>query len=303
MTHKNKVLLTGANGFLGQYIYKELSETHSIKTLGRANSTYNIDLKLQGFSFDNQYFDLVIHAAGKAHSVPKTADEKQDFYDVNVKGTENLLKALDRLPALPKAFVFISSVAVYGLDCGNSVDEKSRLAATDPYGQSKIKAEDVIINWCEQNNVCCSILRLPLLAGVNPPGNLRSMIKGIKTGFYFNIASGKARKSVVLAEDVAKIIPEVATVGGTFNLTDGYNPSFQELASLIAHQLNRPRPLNMPYFVASLLGSIGDLTGNLFPLNTGTVRKMTKDLTFDDSQARRLLNWSPLRVIDRFRIQ
>ena len=55
---------------------------------------------------------MVIHAAGKAHSVPKTAFEKQQFYDINVLGTQNLLAGFEKI-GLPKQFVFISSVAVY----------------------------------------------------------------------------------------------------------------------------------------------------------------------------------------------
>ena len=302
MMSSKRVLVTGANGFLGRYICKELRKTHTVETLGRSESTYNCDLGLQEFSF-NDSFDLVVHAAGRAHIIPKTDIENRAFHDVNVNGTARLLRALELSSTLPKALVFISSVAVYGLEYGTLISEKSPLGATDPYGRSKIDAENIILAWCERNNVLCSILRLPLLAGTNPPGNLGSMINGIKSGFYFNIACGKAKKSVVLAEDVAKLITKVAAVGGIYNLTDGYDPSFQELASLIADQLNQNRPLNMPLFLATLLGRIGDLIGKPFPLNTNKVKKMTNDLTFDDSKARTLLNWSPSRVIDSFKIQ
>ena len=83
------------------------------------------------------------------------------------------------------------------------------------------------------------IFRLPLIAGPNPPGNLGVMIDGIKKNRYFNIDEGRAHKSIVMAEDVASWIAAVAPIGGTYNLTDGYHPSFAELAALIANQLDK----------------------------------------------------------------
>lgn len=301
MKNSKRVLVTGANGFLGSHICAELKKMYTVETLGRAMCTYNYDLRSNAISLDDS-FDLVVHAAGKAHNIPKSASEEWEFYDVNVNGTIHLLKALESSSLMPKAFVFISSVAVYGLDFGNLISESSPLIATDPYGASKIEAESVILKWCENNDICCTILRLPLLAGLNPPGNLAAMIKGIKNGFYFNITNGKARRSVVLAEDIAKLIPRVAPVGGIFNLTDRYHPSFQELASLIAAQLNKSRPLNMPFSIATFLGKFGDIVGASFPLNTAKVKKMTYDLTFDDSKATSLLGWHPKRVVDSFKI-
>jgi UDP-glucose 4-epimerase len=57
---------------------------------------------------------MVVHCAGKAHVVPNTTLEKEEFYRVNLDGTENLLSTLEN--SLPNTLVFISSVAVYRLD-------------------------------------------------------------------------------------------------------------------------------------------------------------------------------------------
>ena len=65
----------------------------------------------------------------------------------------------------------------------------------------------------------------------NPPGNLNALIEGIKSGKYANIAGGKACRSMVLAEDLSDFIPMVIDKGGTYNLTDGYSPSFFEISS------------------------------------------------------------------------
>ena len=293
------ILLTGANGFLGEIIMSKLSNEHQIITLSRNHGEYQISLDCQIPKFA-QAFDLVIHAAGKAHSIPKTQEEKKQFYDVNVLGTQNLLQGLEA-SGVPKQFVFIGSVSVYGQEHGLNITEDFPLEAIDAYGLSKIEAEGLVQEWCKQHNVVCTILRLPLLVGTNPPGNLGAMIKGIARGYYFNIGGGKSKKSMVLAEDVAAFIPKIANIGGTYNLTDGYHPSFFELSCVIAKQLGKSVPMNMPLFVANGIGFLGNFLGNNAPINSLKLKKITADLTFDDSKAKSV-GWKPRKVLDWFSI-
>jgi len=295
-----KVLLTGASGFLGKAILNNLSINKNITTLGRRDSDITFDLT-QGIC-KLPFSDIVIHAAGKAHCVPKTENEKKAFYEVNVDGTFNLLSSLEQSNAIPKLFVFISSVAVYGLESGEQINEDSPLLAQEPYGDSKIQAERLIELWCKKNNVICSILRLPLLAGPNPPGNLRAMINSIKKGYYFNINGGVARKSMVLATDVANIIPVVAEIGGTYNLTDGLHPTFSQLSEIIAKQLNKKKPTSIPYTIAKLMAWAGDIIGDKSPINSSKLKKITLDLTFNDCKARNKFNWNPQSVLADFTI-
>ena len=293
------ILLTGASGFLGGSIIKELSSENSLFSLSRNSGDYQFSLENEIPNF-NDFFDLVIHAAGKAHFVPKTEDEKKQFYDVNVVGIQNLLKGLE-VSGVPKQFVFISSVSVYGQEQGLNITEDCTLVAKDAYGLSKIEAELLVQKWCNEHNVVCTILRLPLLVGKNPPGNLGAMIKGITKGYYFNIGGGKAKKSMVLAEDVAEFIPIVANRGGVYNLTDGYHPSFFELSSAIARQIKKSAPMNMPLFIAKAIGFMGDFLGSKAPINSLKLKKINADLTFDDSKARSV-GWQPRKVLDWFSI-
>ncbi len=290
------VLITGSNGFLGKLICAELEKENKIFELSRNSGNYRVTLESIIPVFKDN-FDIVIHSAGKAHSIPKNEIQKKEFYDVNVTGTLNLLKGLEKC-TLPKQFVFISSVSVYGEDFGNNINENHSLNATDPYGLSKIEAEQLVRSWCEKNIVTCTILRLPLLVGENPPGNLGAMIKAITQGYYFNIANGKARKSMVLAKDVAAFILRAAERGGIYNLTDGFHPSFSELSLAISRSRNKRRPLNLPKKSAKLVGIVGDYLGSMALLNSLKVKKMTSDLTFDDTRARTILDWKPQSVVE-----
>jgi nucleoside-diphosphate-sugar epimerase len=294
-----KILLTGASGFLGKIIHNAL-KSHDVVTLGRKGSILLADLTLDIPVLPD--VDIVIHSAGKAHSIPKSSEEIKEFFDVNVEGTKNLLEGL-KLSGLPERFVYISSVSVYGKSTGRLISEDTPLAAKDPYGMSKIEAEKLVQQWCRAHNVICTIFRLPLIAGRSPKGNLESMINGIQRGYYFNINGGNAKKSIVLADDIAEVIVRSSEIGGVYNLTDGYHPSFAELSSQIAKQLGRDRPHNISLWFAKLIGWTGDILGSRSPINTAKLSKITSDLTFDDSKARRLLSWNPRPVLEYFCIK
>lgn len=295
-----RILITGANGFLGKIITSTLTG-NEIYTLGRnAPMNYVFDLAKEIPLLDKK-FDVVVHAAGKAHTMVSNKSLPAEFFHVNYQGTLNLLQGLKKEP--PNSFVLISTVAVYGRESGNLITEDAPLLAKDPYGKSKVMAETAVSEWCQKYNVKCTILRLPLIAGPNPPGNLHAMIYGIQNGKYANVGGGKARRSIVLASDVAEIIIDAAQIGGIYNLTDGQNPSFHELSMLIATQLNKRKVMNIPFWSAFFLALAGNYLGNKLPLNSEKLKKITLDLTFDDRKARTLLNWNPTPVLNGFKIR
>ena len=295
-----RILLTGSNGFLGKYIFSYLNQEFDLYTLSRTHSSINCDLSVLQPTLP--IVDIVIHSAGMAHILPKNKNEENAFFKVNVNGTQNLLSALDLAALKPRFFIFISSVAVYGLNSGENINENYPLLANDSYGKSKIETERLVNEWCIKNGIICTILRLPLLVGLNPKGNLGSMMQGIKKGYYFNIAGGNAKKRMVLASDIAKFILKAAEVGGTYNLTDGIHPTFNELSRSISLNLDKSFVPNMPLFIANVLAKIGNILGNAFPINSNKLSKITSSLTFDDSKARIAFGWNPTPVLDSFKL-
>lgn len=294
-----RILFTGANGFLGKILQEKLKNDYLISSIGRSSINDLIyDLSVEVPQLNND-FDIVIHAAGKAHSVPKNPKEEQEFYQVNFEGTKNLCLSLIKNNTKPQSFIFISTVAVYGKTSGSMIVEDSKLEGSSPYAISKIKAESWLKNWAIENQIVLSILRLPLVAGPNPPGNLGAMISGIKTGRYLSIGDASARKSIVWAEDLANIIPLLTTKGGIYNLTDGYHPNFKELENKISKLLHKNQPIKIPLFLAKMLGFAGDMIGYKFPINSDKINKITSSLTFDDSKAIKVLNWNPSNVLEK----
>ena len=298
------VLITGASGFLGNHVLSAVKEKYNVITMGRSSINHT-GMHLSYDFADKKIINLpgidyVIHCASKVHIVPRTQQEKGEFFTINVQGTQSLVDALEK--ASPKKFVYISSVAVYGLNDGKDISEDTQLLAIDPYGKSKIEAEKLIEEWCLRKNIEYYILRLPLVAGKNAPGNLGGMVKGIQSGRYFSIGKAAAKKSIVLAKDVAEFIATIEGPSGIYNLTDGYHPSFKELEDKISGFLKQKVPFSLPLVAAKLLGYAGDIIGSKFPVNSNKLKKITSTLTFDDAKARAQLHWKPREVLKEWEI-
>ena len=296
-----KLLFTGASGFLGYNIRPILEKSYVVHTIGLTDDDdikFNLAKEVPPI---NTHYDVVLHAAGKAHTVPKTEAEKQVFFDVNYQGTVNLCKALENA-GIPKTLIFISTVAVYGCEFGELIDEYHPLNGDSPYAKSKIMAEEYLTKWCLDHQVRLGILRPSLLAGKNAPGNLGAMVKGIRKGYYMNIAGGKVVKSILMAEDIARLVPLLEEKGGVYNVCDTRQPSFGEISMSVAKQLGKGKPLDIPYWLAWCLAKVGDLLGNKTPINSYKLEKMTKSLTFSNEKAKHELGWKPLDVLENFKV-
>lgn len=279
------LLLTGASGFLGTNILPSLkSEFPKIITLGRAASNdIQADLSAGVPGLGLEPFDVVLHAAGLAHDTTGRIPESQ-FFNINVLGTRNLCSALEKT-GLPKAFIYISSVAVYGCDEGEFIDESHPSNGDTPYARSKIAAEEFLTDWCGRHNVVLTILRPALIIGQNPPGNLGNMIRGIQKGYYFNIGSGNALKSIVKAPDVARVAIAAMDRGGIYNVCDSRGISFKQLSAEIALELGKRPPLTIPYLIAKAAALVGDLLGGRFPIDSNRLKKLTSTLTYSNRKA------------------
>ena len=266
-------LITGASGFLGGVLYNEVSKIHTAVGLGRSRVN-KIQCDLSTSVPYIKEFDVIVHCAGLAHQ--SNSNQSEEYEAINVIGTKNLLRGLNHSP---KQFIFISSVAVYGIDHGEFISEDGALSGSSPYAISKITAEEMVKEWSLNRGVKCLILRLPLIYGDNPPGNLAAMCKAMKKRRYFRIGKGNARKSWVQATEVAEFILNNPDLEGIYNLTSAHHPTLAEIENQIARDLNLPEPKSIPYGIAWLVANtFGRIPG--FPLSLNRFLKLTTDLTY-----------------------
>ena len=144
--------------------------------------------------------------------------------------------------------------------------------------------------WAGENNVNILVLRLPLISGTNPPGNLLAIANAIRKGYYFRIGDGHSRRSMIGAKDVAAFILSALGSSGIYNLTDDIHPSIAETDTAIAKLYNksvRKLPVALLKPAASILGVIPG-----FPLNLNRLKKLTATLSFSNEAAKKI-GWSP----------
>lgn len=285
-----KILLTGASGFLGSHFPSK----KNIITLGKRkiNSIQcNLSEDIPKILDD---INRVVHLAGIAHVNPKNKNDKKIFHSINYIGTQNLIKSLDGHNI--NQFIYISSVAVYGLNSGELINENYPLKPSTAYGKSKLETEKYLINWAAKKNINLLILRLPLVIGNNPPGNLGRMIDSIKKGRYVAIKNNRAKKSVVLASDVVKICLSSGNMNGIYNLADSTNPTFEELENFIAKKFNVKIFFKIPSSILKYICIFGDMLPQSFPIKTSLYDKIVNPLTFNNKKAVSELGWSPSNI-------
>jgi nucleoside-diphosphate-sugar epimerase len=289
--------LTGSTGFLGRQILEELKR-NQVATIGRQHTDdYFFDLANSKSRKNSIRVNCLVHCAGLAHFYPQNKKEKSYFDSINFQGTKRLFESLD-LTSLNR-IILISTVAVYGKEHGNQLDEDTLTTPTSAYGLSKLKAENFLKNMSKLHGFDLLILRLPLLAGEGAPGNLGRMIKAIRKRRYLSINGGRAKRSIVLAQDVAKFVVSNKEISGVYNLTDDRDITFGEIESLTSKYYSTGMILNIPKWLGWILGTIGDILW-IFPFNSTQFKLMTRDLTFSCKKIKEASDWNPNRVRDNF---
>lgn len=152
------MLITGADGFIGsnlvdylvsQDIYVKCLVYYNDQINWIRNHTENIEiikgdiLDLKSLSTAVQGVDIVFHLAGIVKSL-----KKKNFFDINVKGTENLLKVIQKTNPDLQRFLFMSSQAAAGPSCdGIEMTEENKCNPVSVYGSSKYEAEKIVLSY------------------------------------------------------------------------------------------------------------------------------------------------------------
>ena len=288
-----KILLTESTGFLGGVILKKLHRSQ-VTTIGRGqNNDIKYDLANKELLTTKINCESIIHCAGLAHFYPNNEESAKEFYRVNYEGTIHLFKNVE-LSKL-KSVVFISTIAVYGVEEGTKIQEDYPAEPNSPYGSSKFLTESYLRDLSREHGFDLCILRLPLIVGDNPPGNLGKMIDAMRRYRYASVNKGRAKRSVVFAEDVADLIARGNLGSGTYNLSDGCDVTFNLLEKRIKEKYGIIFYPKLSLRFATFLAWIGDKF-TFLPINSRIVRLMSMDFTVSSKKANQELNWRPKSV-------
>jgi len=312
-----KIGVTGGTGCLGKPLIKKLvEENRYIKLLVLHNEIIDKNYYrgmqiIRGDLFCHEVLDAltkecdtIYHLAGKVHSDPTNYAEEQEFYQINVEGTKNLLKVSRKNKV--KRVIFYSTVGVYGLDADFHGDEFSSCNPKSAYAKSKYLAEQLILNHVKDGGPEGVVLRFPVVYGPSDRGNVAKLIKAIHDGIFFYFGDGKSLRSMISSTNAAEAAirasstPEAASE--LFCVTDGRDYTVQEIVETICQTLGTSKKQrHLPLFVAQSFGMVGDSVRKLlrakFPIDSDKVRKLSRPLTFSCEKAKQLLGYMPVETL------
>ena len=305
-----RLLITGASGFLGgELVRQAVSRGVRVKALVRRGSaprgveTERADLADEaGLAAAVQGVDQVIHAAGLAHVTNPRAALANSFFDVNKRGTANVVRAAAR--AGVSHFVLVSSVAVYG-EGDEARTEASACVPSGPYAQSKWQAELRALEIAHKHGMRLTILRLATLYGEGDPGNVARLMRWIDRGRFFWIGDGSNMKSLVHRDDAARAcLAALEAPGGGTSI---YNVSaapctmrsvVEGLATTLGRNLPRWRiPGSLAQGVADVAGRLPGRAGRVRAM-AGSVRKWLSNDVYSADKLRTATGFEPSVSLD-----
>ena len=178
----NKVLITGANGFVGGYFINHLSDC-SVEIVKFPETIDIRDKEKVNNFFINNSFNAVVHLAAQSF-VPRSFINPKETYEINFTGTLNILEAL-RLSKFRGVFLYIGSSDVYGIVPESSLPimENVALSPMNPYAESKVAAELLCKEW----SISEDIMRIVMTRSFNHIGPLQEE-KFVISGFCKQVA-------------------------------------------------------------------------------------------------------------------
>lgn len=288
------IQIIGGSGFVGSFLIKEL-HNYKIRNLDKSPSPFFDDITTNG---DIRNLDEIKIPKGTKSVVLLAAEHRDDvspislYYDVNVQGTKNVLRALDN--AGVKNIIFTSSVAIYGLNKSNP-DENHPEDPFNHYGKSKWQAEQAIKEWYDNDpdKKSVTILRPTVIFGERNRGNVYNLLKQISSGKFIMIGKGRNKKSMAYVGNIVAFIKNrlenVENGYNVFNYVDKPDFSMKELVSSVEKKMNISIPkLIIPFWIGLLFGYSFDLlriiTKKKFPISSIRVKKFCSTTQFDASK-------------------
>lgn len=255
-----RVLITGASGFVGKVLARAL-RAEGIVTVGlvrTAGTAPDVDVErvLDASDFDgiderwmqDMRCDSVVHLAARVHVMHDTAVDPQASYRAtNVEGTLRVARAARQAGAT--RFVYVSSVkAIAESSTGRPpLDEQCPAAPSDPYGLSKLEAEQSLLAYGAESGLEIVIVRPPLVYGPAVRANFLRMMDAVARGIPLPFGAITARRSLVYVGNLADALLQCATdpraAGECFHVADDDAPSVTGLLRMVGDVLGKPARL------------------------------------------------------------
>lgn len=306
-----KVLLTGVTGFIGNELAQRLksfvdtSSSQSVVSVAIRNLRKLPDYTeflVSDITAETDWSDalvnqnLIIHTAARTHIMKdEVTDPLAEYRKVNVEGTLNL--ARQSAEAGVKRFIFISSIKVNGeqTPIGQPFGANDDPAPEDPYGVSKLEAEQGLQKLAVESGMEIVIIRPPLVYGPGVKGNFANMLKQVDKGLPLPLGAINNKRTLVALDNLVDLIitciEHPAAANQVFLAGDGEDVSTTELLRAVAKAMGKPSrlvpvPAGLLMLGATLLGK------------RAVAERLLGSLQVDISKARDMLGWRPVVTME-----
>lgn len=294
-----KVLLTGATGFVGSHLLKNLPISKTV-LLGRTKPHYFPDEQFLESQLDSSSIyskilsnvNVVIHLAARVHIMDDMSERSFNKYrNVNTLGTLNLAK--QAFEAGVKRFIFISSIKVHGESTiiGKPFKSNDTFDPGDCYGQSKCEAELELLKFGQASGLEIVIIRPPLVYGPGVKANFYSLMNLVfnRLPIPFGCIT-KNKRSLVFVKNLVDLIitciDHPKAKNQCFLVSDDYDVSTNQIVTEMAKALNTfslQFPIPIRFY---------KLAGRLFN-KSDVVDRLIGSLQVDISHTKDTLDWKP----------
>jgi len=287
---KEKVLITGISGFIGKNLYNSIknegydiflsSRDTSVLPKEYSNSFRIIDWDLEKENILHDKIDILVHLAAEKKNTDK-------MWQVNFLGTKKLVVAA--IKSGVKKIIFLSTVSIYNIEKYKIIHESFDEYSTNPYGISKLAAENFIREICENNNIDFTIIRPTDVIGLEKKSFL-SLVKSVQKGYFYYFGDYKKIKTNYLAiEDLCQCI--IYFIKNKYNNDFIINDSVElySIINRISKSLKVESPkLSLPKLLGLSVSTICDYSQNLtkykLPFNSSRYNELTNLTIFSSAK-------------------
>lgn len=278
----NKILITGASGFVGSNLSQFLkTKNWEANSLSLRNKDWSSTIPAEA--------QAIIHLAGKAHDTANTSDASA-YFEINTELTKQLFDVF--LTSEIKDFIYFSSVKAVADTVEGTLLENVIGNPKTPYGQSKLQAEDYILAQKLPEGKRIFIIRPCMIHGPGNKGNLNLLYNIVKKGIPYPLASFENERSFLSIDNlnflINAILSDKTIASGVYNFADDVVISTNELVKIIAKASGKKAHLlKVPKGLINAGAKLGDLVK--LPLNSETVKKLTENYRVSNDKIKRAI--------------
>lgn len=303
MAEKDKVLVTGAGGFVGRALVEAFGNINHIECIGGLRRGEPIQTDYCRFVVLGDLIEqtdrsqvlegvnVVVHAAARVHVMnDSSTDPLLEYRKSNVEATLDL--AEQAANAGVRRFIFISTIKVNGerTESEHPFSADDIPVPVDPYAISKLEAEEGLQRLSKLTGMEVVIIRPPLVYGPGVKGNFSSMVKLVRSGIPLPFGCIDNKRSLVALDNLTSLIVRCIDHPGAANQIflagDARDLSTTELLRVLAKVMNKPSRL------IPVSGSILQWGAKLLG-REAVAQRLLDSLQVDLSKNNLLLGWVP----------